>query len=396
MTDMTMGQRIAVQRKLKNLSQEALAEQLEVSRQAVSKWEQDAAIPDVDKLIVLGKIFGVSVGWLLGTEKEMGEEVEFTEAQIRAVEEIVSRSVPKRRNWLPWVVCLVMTVVSVWNWQKPEPVPTPVEDTAVAAQIESLQTQINDLSDMMHIYIEESDILQGIGCHDAVANEGLLSATVEFYFVPKVYREESKAYLIIDNVPSEGYGMKRVPCQWIGDRYVATVTLERFNGYRYFFRLENEDGFQEQSLMRPGLIDKDFIVNISDNMSFRISPDHPKYTQMANSEHAWLDISMKTYTYDAPILTPRIFPENGKGYKEIEIFLQYNDEVLWKKSYLDAFMKHTGGHAISVHAMPLDISVDLPELKYGDKLILWLSAELLDGTVMNVRLDELFAWEKAR
>ena len=70
MTDMTMGQRIAVQRKLKNLSQEALAEQLEVSRQAVSKWEQDAAIPDVDKLIVLGKIFGVSVGWLLGTEKE--------------------------------------------------------------------------------------------------------------------------------------------------------------------------------------------------------------------------------------------------------------------------------------------------------------------------------------
>ena len=51
----------------------------------------------------------------------------------------------------------------------------------------------------MHTYIEESDILQGIGCYDAVANEGLLSATVEFYFVPKVYRQESKAYLIIDN-----------------------------------------------------------------------------------------------------------------------------------------------------------------------------------------------------
>ena len=76
--------------------------------------------------------------------------------------------------------------------------------------------------------------------------------------------------------------------------------------------------------------------------------------------------------------------------------MQYNDEVLWRESYLDAFMKHTGGHAISIHALPLDISVDLPELKYGDKLNLWLTAELLGGTVINTHLDELFAWEKAR
>lgn len=394
MTDMTMGQRLAVQRKLKNLSQEALAEQLEVSRQAVSKWESDAAIPEVDKLIALGKIYGVSVGWLLGTEKEIGEETEFTEAQIRAVEEIVSRSVPRRWNWFPWIVCLAMTVLAVWSLRKPAAVPE--RDDALAAQVESLQTQINDLSDMMHTYIEESDILQEVGCYDAVANEGMLSATVEFYFVPKVYREDSKAYLIIDNVPSKGYGVERIPCQWIGDRYIATVTLERWNGYRYAFHLENEDGFQEQNLMRPGLMDKDFVANIADNMSFRIHPDHPKYAQMIKLDHAWLDISLTTYTYDAPILTPRIFPENGKGYKSIDIILRYNEEVIWKESYLDAFMRHTGGNAISIRALPLDISVDLPELKYGDKLTLTLEAELIDGTIMNAYLDELFAWEKAK
>ncbi len=392
MTDMTMGQRIAVQRKLKNLSQEALAEQLEVSRQAVSKWESDAAIPEVDKLIALGKIFGVSVGWLLGTEKELTEEVEFTEAQIRAVEEIVSRSVPKKRNWFPWVVCLALAVLAVWGFRRP--VAAPEAENTLTVQMDSLQSQIDDLQDSLEKHMAESDILLSISCYDAVADEGLLSATVDFYFVPKVYRQEDKAYLMIENAPNVVYGVRRIPCKWTGDRYEATVTLDRWNGYSYSFRLENADGFQEQNLMRPDLIDRDFIANISDNMAFRILPDHPKYAQMAKSEHAWLDVNLETYTYDAPILTPRIFPENGRGYKSIEIKLQLNDQLIWQESYLDTVMKHTGGHVISIHALPLDISVDLPELAYGDKLKLWLEAEVIDGTVLYTPLDELFAWER--
>ena len=48
MTDLTMGQRIAEERKTLGLSQEALGEKMGVSRQAISKWESDAAIPDID------------------------------------------------------------------------------------------------------------------------------------------------------------------------------------------------------------------------------------------------------------------------------------------------------------------------------------------------------------
>ena len=55
---MTMGQRIAEQRKKLGISQEGLGEKLEVSRQAVSKWESDGAIPDVDKLIAMSKWAG--------------------------------------------------------------------------------------------------------------------------------------------------------------------------------------------------------------------------------------------------------------------------------------------------------------------------------------------------
>ena len=61
MTELTTGQRIAQHRKLLGLSQEGLGEKVGVSRQAISKWEADAALPDVDKLIILSKLFGVSI-----------------------------------------------------------------------------------------------------------------------------------------------------------------------------------------------------------------------------------------------------------------------------------------------------------------------------------------------
>ena len=66
---MTMGQRIAQKRKEQGLSQEGLGEQLGVSRQAIYKWESGAAVPEIDKLIALSRLFGVSVGWLLGVEE---------------------------------------------------------------------------------------------------------------------------------------------------------------------------------------------------------------------------------------------------------------------------------------------------------------------------------------
>ena len=63
---MTLGQRIQELRKRHNLSQEALGEKLGVSRQAISRWEMDGAVPEVDKLIAMGKLFGVSLDELLG------------------------------------------------------------------------------------------------------------------------------------------------------------------------------------------------------------------------------------------------------------------------------------------------------------------------------------------
>lgn len=65
---MTLGEKIAKQRKELNYTQEQLAEILGVSRQSISKWESDIAYPETEKLVKLGKLFECSMDYLLNDE----------------------------------------------------------------------------------------------------------------------------------------------------------------------------------------------------------------------------------------------------------------------------------------------------------------------------------------
>lgn len=65
---MTLGEKIAIQRKELNYTQEQLADFLGVSRQSISKWESDIAYPETEKLIELGKLFDCSMDYLLKEE----------------------------------------------------------------------------------------------------------------------------------------------------------------------------------------------------------------------------------------------------------------------------------------------------------------------------------------
>lgn len=69
---MSFSENLKQLRKDHKLTQEALAEKLDVSRQAVSKWESETGYPEMDKLILIGKTFNVSVDWLL--ESELGRK----------------------------------------------------------------------------------------------------------------------------------------------------------------------------------------------------------------------------------------------------------------------------------------------------------------------------------
>lgn len=67
---MILGEKIIALRKRMNWSQEELAEKLDISRQSVSKWEVGATIPDLDKILKMSDIFGVSTDYLLKDEIE--------------------------------------------------------------------------------------------------------------------------------------------------------------------------------------------------------------------------------------------------------------------------------------------------------------------------------------
>lgn len=67
---MLLSEKIMQLRKKNGWSQEELANQLDVSRQSVSKWESGSSIPDLNKILLLGQIFGVSTDYLLKEEIE--------------------------------------------------------------------------------------------------------------------------------------------------------------------------------------------------------------------------------------------------------------------------------------------------------------------------------------
>ena len=67
---MTTGEKLAILRKKKNLTQEQMAEMLGVSRQSVSRWEMDVAFPETEKLVKLGRLLECSIDYLLNAEQQ--------------------------------------------------------------------------------------------------------------------------------------------------------------------------------------------------------------------------------------------------------------------------------------------------------------------------------------
>lgn len=71
---MTFGERLYELRKNKNVSQEELAELLDVSRQSISKWENDKAYPEMTRLLFLSDYFAVSLDYLMRGVESNGDK----------------------------------------------------------------------------------------------------------------------------------------------------------------------------------------------------------------------------------------------------------------------------------------------------------------------------------
>ena len=79
---MTINEKISVLRRNLGMSQDELAEKLDVSRQSVSKWESGKSLPETDKVLALSKLFNVSADFLLDDEEEFATVVAPSDAEI--------------------------------------------------------------------------------------------------------------------------------------------------------------------------------------------------------------------------------------------------------------------------------------------------------------------------
>ena len=214
---MTIGQRVGQKRKELGLSQEALGEQLGVSRQSIYKWESDSALPEIGKLIALSRLFGVSVGWLLGVEEPpqddgadaepAPETGELTEAQLRMVEEIVARytaALPKakRRRW-PFVLAGVVLFLAIFNLFS-ELNALRSQQGSISSSIAQVQNSVDRQIGSISSRVEEilkaqNSLVADYGVELTAVTPAHNTATFTVHAVPKTYVEGMTVEFIAEN-----------------------------------------------------------------------------------------------------------------------------------------------------------------------------------------------------
>ena len=92
---MSFGSKLQKLRRQNGLSQEELAQKCEVSRQAISKWEAGQSMPEIDKIILLAEMFGVSTGYLL---RDIAEEKQIHNSFTISFEKICDMFLPGKES----------------------------------------------------------------------------------------------------------------------------------------------------------------------------------------------------------------------------------------------------------------------------------------------------------
>ena len=240
---MTLGARIAQKRKELGLSQEALGEKLCVSRQAIYKWEADAALPEIEKLVALSQLFAVPVGWLLGveekTEAEAGEAEEtskgsgeLNETQIKMVEEIVGRYLaaqpqPKKpRRGLRILAAVIVVVVGVHLFNRLDGLDNQYRN--LQNGLNNLNWNVNNQIDGIAGRVEEilkaqNDLTADYRAEFVRTDLATNTVTFSLRAVPKTFVEGMEAVFMADS----GTGPVEVPGTLFGGTvFTAEITTE--------------------------------------------------------------------------------------------------------------------------------------------------------------------------
>lgn len=322
---MTTGQKITERRKQLGLSQEALGEKMGVTRQAISKWESDAALPDVEKLVNLSRLFDVTVGWLLGTEPEpqkTEDSGELSEKQLLMIEEIVRRyttgaqpgevsateeliQLPAgeaRKKSSPWpkrLLALAFAVLMIWCvylsgrlsilqdsvWSMNNNLTEQIGD--LTDQVGTQQVRVSGVVNQLEEMTEDNNSLLTSKKLELVsADFDAQTAVVELTVMPKYpdFVQGVSDFLFSANSPLSGDQFIRAVDEkgaptgsWDGTTYKTTLTLPFEDEYSYFLTLPVEDGSAQICIAESGKASSVDVCNLKSMFDISVSADFYKF-----------------------------------------------------------------------------------------------------------------------
>lgn len=267
---MTLGQRIQEFRKQRGMSQESLGEILGVSRQAVSKWEGDNGIPELDTLIAMSRLFDITVGQLLGVEEAVEQNKEYVnesdeikEDQVEVILRRYAEQTPQKdnRSWWGLIVsgAIVLTTVFIVMFAQLGSLRSTVR--LLQSDLSNLQVNVsnnqNNLTGTIRntiygVLTEEAELLSTFQWDIVDFNLDKQTATLCFDATMKEYIAGSKLQFCakwkkVDNTEGQTTGA------WVdGPNFRSELILPLNHRTEISIRVEDMDGnIKEQVLQNP-------------------------------------------------------------------------------------------------------------------------------------------------
>lgn len=358
---MTLGEQIQARRKDAGFSQEELGERLGVARQSVSKWESGSTVPELDKLIAMSKLFGVSVGSLLGLEESEGADHELTERELKALEAIAKRLVPppaEPKRWRRWPLVLAVVAgigAGVFLMSRINSLENQIGslhynissiDNTVFRQINSLTGQVREILE------EQNSVTAGKNCE--ILEMDLRAGTVTFSLTatPRKYREGMTA---VFSAVGPDFAAVEVPGEpGAGGSFSALLTCPLVDDITLSVGFTTDGVTVNQELGRESYLLGDTKLSFYGNLGWSMGGTPGE--------------KMEVYSLEANLewIEPGQY-KTREGWQELEVEkgslrLWINDAVFWSEERQEI--------AQGMRIRDLSIPVEELELEKGDRVIL--------------------------
>ena len=236
---MTTGEKIAALRREHKLSQEALGEKLGLSRQAVSKWEADQAVPTMDNLMELSRLFGVPVDTLLRPDAPFpAPPAEKNSTDAPAAPETPHKGVSPSHGKILAIggaalLCVSLACSAVCAWST----------VRLRAEVDGLRSLVNGLSLNSTVYYPGTDADTGDFAesseHMTLDPENTEQLIVTFSAVPRVASDGETAKFLLRG------GEQSWECEAeddAGGGYRGSLTIPMVDEYSVYLVLTGADG----------------------------------------------------------------------------------------------------------------------------------------------------------